>query len=176
MRGLILCTGLMMLATTAAHAQQTPAHTEHACEALDAGLTDGLEAWRSKATFTAAGTAADLVGAELKSGAAVKATLLQTPKVVYPVQPEKPGGSVSYGGLFLLNVAQPGTYRIALSAPAWIEVVKEGKAIPSGTFGHGPECSTIRKIVEFPLGAGSHIIEIAGNGADTVDVLVLRKR
>lgn len=175
MRGLILTTGLMMLATSAAHAQQTPAHAQHACEAPDAGLKDGLEAWRSKAKFTAVGTTAELAGAELKAGAAVRAMLLRTPKVVYPVQPEKPGGSVSYGGLFLLKVDQPGTYRIALSTPAWVDVVKDGKTIPSGTFGHGPECSTIRKIVEFPLSAGPHVIAIAATGVDTVDILVVLK-
>lgn len=175
MRGLIVTTGLMLLATIAAHAQQAPAHTQHACAATDAGLKDGLEAWRSKATFVAAGTTAELAGAELKAGTAVRATLLRTPKVVYPVQPEKPGGSVSYGGLFLLKVVQPGTYRIALSTPAWIDVVKDGKAIPSTTFGHGPECSTIRKIVEFPLSAGPHIIAIAANGSDTVDLMLVLK-
>jgi hypothetical protein len=42
--------------------------------------------------------------------------------------------------------------------------------------GHGPECTTIRKIVEFPLTAGAHVLEVAANAGDTVDVLVVRKK
>ena len=139
-------------------------------------LKDGLEAWRSKADVAAAGAAGELAKAELKVGAAAKVTLLSTPKVEYPVRPEKPGGSVSHGGLLAFTVSEPGVYRVALSTPAWVEVVKDGKTIPSGSFGHGPDCTTIRKIVEFPLTAGAHVLELAANADNTVDVLVVRKR
>lgn len=100
---------------------------------------------------------------------------MQTPKVDYPARPEKPGGSVSHGGLLGFNVSEPGTYRVALSTPAWVEVVKDGRAIAPGSFGHGQECTTIRKIVEFPLSAGAHVLEIAANADSSVDVLIVRK-
>jgi hypothetical protein len=156
---------------------QTPAPPQKpACAAMDAGLKDGLEAWKSKADVAAAGAAGELAKAELKVGAAAKVALLSTPKVDYPVRPEKPGGSVSHGGLLAFTVSEPGTYRVALSTPAWIEVVKDGKAVPSGSFGHGPECTTIRKIVEFPLTAGAHLLELAANADATTDVLIVRKK
>ena len=169
---------LAVLAAAAFGAEaQTPAPApQAACAAMDRDLKDGLEAWRSKADVAAAGTAAETAKAELKLGSAVKATLLQTSNVDYPVRPEKPGGSVSHGGLFSLNVTEPGTYRVALSTPAWVEVVKDGKAVPSGSFGHGPECTTIRKIVEFPLTAGTHVVEIAANAESAVNILVVRKK
>jgi hypothetical protein len=143
---------------------------------MDQGLKDGLEAWRSKADVAAVGTAGELAKAELKIGAAVKAALLPTPKVDYPAPPEKPGGAASHGGLLSFNVTEPGTYRVALSTPAWVEAVKDGKAIAPGSFGHGPECTTIRKIVEFPLTAGAHVLEIAANADASVNVLVVRKK
>jgi hypothetical protein len=38
--------------------------------------------------------------------------------------------------------------------------------------GHGPDCSGIRKMVDFRLEAGSYVLQIVGNGAPTVRVLV----
>ena len=166
---------LILAASGVTHAQQTSTSPQPACAALDRHLDGGLEAWRSKANLTAAGNATQLARAELKLGVAVKAILVPTRDIDYPVRPGKPGGSVSYGGLFAFNVVETGTYRVALSTPAWIEVVKDGKSIPVAAFGHGPECTTIRKIVEFPLGVGAHVLEVAGNGANSIDVLVVRK-
>jgi hypothetical protein len=124
----------------------------------------------------AVGSPGELSKAELKLGAAAKVALLQTSKVEYPVRPEKPGGSVSHGGLLAFTVAEPGTYRVALSAPAWVEVVRDGKTIAPESFGHGPTCTSIRKIVEFPLTAGAHVLEIAANAESTMNVLVVRKK
>jgi len=171
MRAIIL--SLMAAAALGAEAQtpQSPA-----CAAMDQSLGDGLGAWRSKADLSAAASAGDLAKSELKIAAAAKVALLQTPKVDYPAPPEKPGGSVSHGGLLGFMVKEPGTYRVALSTPAWVEVVKDGKSIAPASFGHGPECTTIRKIVEFPLGAGAHVLEIAANAENTVNVLVVRKK
>jgi hypothetical protein len=122
--------------------------------------------------MSAASSASELSKAELKVGAAAKVALLSTPKVEYPAPPEKPGGSVSHGGLLAFTVSEPGTYRVALSTPAWVEVVKDGKAVQAEAFGHGPECTTIRKIVEFPLTAGAHVLELAANADRTTDVLI----
>lgn len=169
---------LLFLATfgvAAAYSQQEVAPRPPACTTLDQNLEGGLEAWRFKTSLAAAREATQLASAELQLGAAVKAGLVQTRDIDYPVRPEKPGGSVSYGGLFAFNVVEPGTYRVALSTAAWVEVVKNGTTIAAAAFGHGPDCTTIRKIVEFRLQTGLHIFEIAGNGANSVDILVVQK-
>ena len=49
-----------------------------------------------------------------------------TREVQYIARPEKPGGSVAYGGLLQLNVKGAGTYQVNLSSGAWIDVVKDG--------------------------------------------------
>ena len=101
--------------------------------------------------------------------------LLPTPNIVYPLRPEHPGGTVSYGGLLHFTVEQPGTYRVAIGSAAWIDVVQDGHAVESSAHGPGPACSGIRKMVDFPLAAGSYLLEIAGNGTAALPVLVTRQ-
>jgi hypothetical protein len=79
-------------------------------------------------------------------------------------------------GCWGFTVTEPGTYRVALSPPAWVGAVKDGQTIAAGSFGRGPECTTIRRIVEFPLSAGAHVLEIAAKAENTVNVLGMRKR
>jgi hypothetical protein len=98
--------------------------------------------------------------------------LLPTPRVAYPLRPEKPGGSVSYGGLARFTVDKAGTWRVALSTPAWVDVVKDGKASTSIAHGHGPDCSGIRKMVDYALEPGEYVLQVAANGSDKVTLLV----
>ena len=103
-------------------------------------------------------------------------SLLPTPSVHYPLQPEKPGGSVSHGGLLGFTITEAGTYRIALGSAAWIDVVRGGKPVTSTAHGHGPACSTIRKMVDFPLMPGRYILQVSANAGAGLPVLVTRLR
>jgi len=107
-------------------------------------------------------------------GQAADGTLVATPEVKYPLRPAKPGGSVSYGGLFGFTVTEAGTYRVALGSGAWIDVVKDGVAIESSAHGHGPDCSEVRKMVDFPLEPGSYTLQVAANGQPSLPLLVTR--
>jgi hypothetical protein len=95
-----------------------------------------------------------------------------TPKIAYAVRPAKPGGSVSYGGIVRFTVQQAGTWRVALGSGAWIDVIKGKKVIASTAHGHGPDCSGIRKMVDYRLQPGRYILQIAANGDETLPVLV----
>ncbi|MEJ0023663.1 MAG: hypothetical protein WDN76_09680 [Alphaproteobacteria bacterium] len=66
-----------------------------------------------------------LAAATLAPGKAVAAGLPKTAQVKFVVQPEKPGGSVSYGGLISFKIEEAGTYRVALNSAAWIDVLEE---------------------------------------------------
>jgi hypothetical protein len=103
------------------------------------------------------------------------ATLLKTPQVAYILQPKKPGGSVSNGGLFSFNAETARTYRVALSAAAWIDLIEDGKSLTPAAFGHGPDCSGIRKIVDFQLTPGKHALQISGNADPKMVLMVMRK-
>lgn len=177
MRSLIAL-GLALTLTAPALAQQGNAaasHAEHACAATDKELPPGLSDWNGKAGLATATGVEHLAHAALTLGKGYEASLLNTPKVTMPVQPEKPGGSVAYAGLFSFTVETEGAYTVALSTPAWIDVLEDGKSLEPTSFGHGPTCTTIRKMVVFSLKPGLHALQVSANPAATVKLMVAKK-
>ena len=162
----------------AAFALPAASHAEDAhkpaCEGVPAPLPAELAGWHDRAPLNAAKRADRIGKATLSIGQGADAVLVRTADVKYVLRPEKPGGSVSYGGLFAFTAEQAGTFRVALGSGAWIDVVKDGKAIESTAHGHGPDCSGVRKMVDFPLEAGSYILQIAANGQAQLPLLVTR--
>lgn len=148
--------------------------TAPVCSQGKAVLPPELVAWSSPVPVQAAKDARALAAAELTVGQAATATLLRTSDLHYVVRPEKPGGSVSYGGLFRFAVKESGAYRVALGSGAWIDVLKGKTAIESIAHGHGPECSDIRKMVDFSLKPGRYVLQIAANGGDSLPLLIAR--
>lgn len=117
---------------------------------------------------------ATLAGTQLIIGQAARLALLPTPEVGYAVPPEKLGEDLSFGGVFTVTITAPGTYRVALGARGWIDVVSDGSTIASSAHGHGPECTGIRKMVDFALVPGTYTIQIAGNPEPGTTMLVAR--
>ena len=81
---------------------------------------------------------------------------------------------MSYSGLFSFTVETADDYMVALGSAAWTDVLEDGKALEPSKFGHGPECTTIRKMVTFAMKPGLHVLQVAGNGADTLKVMVAK--
>ena len=167
----------VLLSPVAALAQTAPAPapTPQQCGAMDVELPPELVGWTVKTPLAAAKIAADLPKASLTPGKAFLATLPSTPDVTYVVQPEKPGGSVSHGGLFDLTVSSAGTYVIALGTGAWIDVLKDGAPMTSGSHGRGPNCTTLRKMVTFDLKPGSYVVQISANGPAELPIMVAKR-
>lgn len=149
----------------AAGAEPCPASPERPAE---------LAGWANPTALVAAKSAGTLAGARLLPGRAVTAKLTPTLEVTYPVRPEKPGGSVSHGGLFEFDVPDAGRYRIALGSAAWIDLLDGDTPVASVAHGHGPACSGIRKMVDFPLHAGHYRLQVAGNGTPELTLMVAR--
>ncbi|WP_336963247.1 hypothetical protein [Sphingobium aquiterrae] len=104
-------------------------------------------------------------------GKPVSATLHPVAHVQFAADPARAPDAKSYAGLFRLSLKAPARVGIALSAGAWVDVVT-GKALaPSVEHGHGATCSGIRKIVWFALPAGTHLVQIANAGAETIRVM-----
>lgn len=148
--------------------------SEPTCSSASASLPAELAAWTNCSAVKAGSDPAALDMARIDPGHAIDAGLAPTPEVHYAVRPEKPGGSVSFGGLYALKVEQPGTYRIALGSAAWIDLMRDGKAISSSAHGHGPDCSGIRKMVDFALAPGTYVLQISANASSTMPLLVAR--
>lgn len=162
--------GAMALSIGQVAAQET---ATAAC-AAPVAPTGELAQWTAPVTLTAAGSKGRTSRARLPVGQAANLTLLQTSQVRYPLRPEKPGGSVSYGGLVRIDVREAATYRVALGSAAWIDLVRGNTAVTSSAHGHGPDCTGIRKMVDFPLTPGSYTLQIAANGEPQITVLVAR--
>ncbi len=160
----------------AAQAPTMPSSAEAApvCDG-PAPLPPELAGWEgARASVKAAASPAAPDAPLLPVGQAVEATLLPTPAVAYAIRPEKPGGSVSKGGLFLFEAATAGRYRVALGSGAWIDVIEAGKPAVSVAHGRGPACSSVRKMVDYDLAAGRHLIQISANGTETLLLMVTK--
>jgi hypothetical protein len=159
---------LMLLATPAL--AQAPMAEPAACPAPIAP-TGPLAPWSAPTPIRAGADGAHATA--LTGGKAALVDLLPTPAVTYPLPPEKPGGAESHGGVLALDVAQAGTWRVALGAGAWLDVVGADGAQRSTAHAHGPTCSGIRKMVDFALKPGHYILQISASGAARVEVLAV---
>jgi len=149
-------------------------HAQPSCPADAEPIPAPLASWTARAPLTAGTDAAKLDSARIMPGRAVDLALAATPEVHYAVRPENPGGSVSHGGMVAFTVEAAGTYRVAISSAAWLDVVRDGVSLVSVAHGRGPACSGIRKMVDFALKPGGYVLQVAGNGQPSIGVLVTR--
>lgn len=77
--------------------------------------------------------------------------------------------------LLILVIVEAGTYGVAIDQGAWIDVAREGATLTSNGHGHGPACSSIRKIVDFQLRPGRYTITLGRTQAPSVRLLVIRR-
>lgn len=106
-------------------------------------------------------------------GKPAEVTLHPAAHVPLASKPTKAAPASSHAGYVRFVAAKTGTYRVALSGPAWIEVLGNGKPVTSSAHGHGPRCSGMRKIVDFPLPAGTHVIQLSGSADAKVRAMVV---
>lgn len=151
----------------------TQAREGPSCAAGSGALPAEFAGWSSRSAMMAAKDFSGLPAAAVGIGTAVDAALTPTGDVRYVAAPEKAGGLASYGGLFSFTVESTGTYRVALGSAAWIDVLKGEAAVASTAHGHGPDCSGIRKVVDFPLAAGSYTLQIAGSAAPSLPLMIV---
>lgn len=118
------------------------------CAATDAALPATLSGWAAPATEFGVNKAVMLQAGDAAKLAGVPAGA-------------KPGGAVMIG----FRVEKAGRYGVALDQRGWIDVVPGavgGEALKSAAHGHGPQCSTIRKIVRFDLQPGLYRLYLTG--------------
>lgn len=96
-------------------------------------------------------------------------------KVTFAVTPDRAPKPDSFGGVYQFNVTTAGTYRIALAAGAWIDVVRDGKSLASVAHTEGPACSGIRKIVDFTLTPGRYTLQLSSAMKAPMRVLIIPK-
>lgn len=140
-----------------------------ACPAKPVELPADLAGWRVQRPVAAAASPSGAPVLTLGEGA--RASLHAADQVVFAISPARRGPG-AHGGVFLFDAPRAGRYRVALETPGWVEVVREGRAVASTAHGHGPPCSGIRKLVDFDLRPGRHLLQVAGAPNASVTVLV----
>jgi hypothetical protein len=105
---------------------------------------------------------------------AVKLPLAPFADVKLPMPPSRqPKSPDSYAGFVrYASLPQAATYRVALSEPAWIDVVQDGQELKSTAFSGALGCDGIRKSVKFDLSAAPFVIEISGTSAHEIAIAV----
>ena len=74
-----------------------------------------------------------------------------------------------------VRIRKAGTFGIALDQPGWIDVVPgRGKPLASTAHGHGPDCSTIRKIVRYKLRPGTYRVTVNRLKATRARLMLVR--
>jgi hypothetical protein len=115
-------------------------------------------------------------GAEMPQplATAVTVALLPYADAKLPVPPSRaPKAAGSFAGFINASgVPQPGTYRVTLSAPAWIDVIQYGHALQSTAFSGATGCPGIAKSVKFELGAAPFAVELSGTTAEALTFVV----
>lgn len=162
MRGLAAMAAAMALWISPAAAQSCPDPA--------AALPAEFAGWMDPGAPAAAGE--ENAPAAIEVGLSARMGLAPITEVDYEVAPERPAPPASFGGIVSFEVAQAGTYRVGLDGPAWIDIVRDGALVASIAHGRGPECSGIRKIVDFPLQPGRYLLQVSGNPEPRITAMV----
>jgi hypothetical protein len=133
-----------------------------------------MAGWTRPSPLPAARSEADLAKATLTLGQAITAGFAPVQAVTYRVPPEKADGPQVYGGLYRLQVTEAGTYRIASSAAPWMDVFIGTAPVKSAAFGHGPACTGIGKMVDFPLQPGVYLVQFSESLTPDPEIMVVR--
>jgi hypothetical protein len=145
----------MLFLATLLLAQATP---QQQCTTMDANLPAPLAAWATPGQ----GSPGDF------SKPVVLASRAKSEIAGLPAD-TKDGGATEID----FRPTKAGTYGVAIDQGAWIDVVPDdGTALKSVSHGHGPECSTIRKIVRFDLQPGQYHIYVSGLTSTNVKLFV----
>lgn len=113
-------------------------------------------------------------GDKLAIGVATTVALTSTPH--FDPAPAKPSAAGSMGQRIDFSIVTAATYRVALGAPAWIDVIGNGKPIASTAHAHGERCTGIAKMVDFALTPGRYSLQLSGAKQQRMTVLVARLR
>lgn len=99
-------------------------------------------------------------------------TLSPQDQVAFAMAPAKKAlADGAFAGLLHLHVPAAGKYRVSMDNGFWIDVIADGRFAPTDDFTGQRECRAPRKIVQYPLPAGSDLtLQFSGANSSTVHV------
>jgi|SRR5580698_700648 hypothetical protein len=94
-------------------------------------------------------------------------------KVRFVLAPEKKTlADGAYAGMVTLHIPAAGKYRVSMSEGFWIDLIADGKFVPTDDFTGSHGCRAPRKIVQFVLPAGDLTLQFANTNSPGVQVTV----
>jgi hypothetical protein len=86
---------------------------------------------------------------------------------------KKPSASPAYAGVATLKIPAPGSYRVSVDLPIWIDVVSQGTLVAAKDYQGQHACSAPHKIVEFDLlGTQPFVLQFSNAAVDSISVTV----
>lgn len=151
-------------------------HAPDGCVGVsDSNLPPAFSAWAKPPAVGDAAADAAAPRAELLPDQPIALRLRPTAEVVFVHQPgQMRKVDNAHAGLVSVRVPAAGTWRIAASGPVWIDLI--GPAGPVASTGHGrmAPCTSLRKVVEFPLPAGRWLVQLNGNPGPQLRLMLSR--
>ena len=113
-----------------------------------------------------------------KMTSAVEVTLVPFADAKLPVAPERaPKDANSFAGFVRVARLRPaGRYKISLSGPAWIDVVRDKQFLKSIEFSGAQGCEGIRKSVKFDLPTAPILVQVSAVPTNTIRVVITRDK
>jgi hypothetical protein len=81
----------------------------------------------------------------------------------------------AYAGIASLKIPSPGSYRVAIDGPFWIDVLANGTPVAAKDFQGQHGCAAPRKIVEFELAESQRfVLQLSNADRETVLLTITR--
>lgn len=94
---------------------------------------------------------------EVEVGRLYQVALQPQQDLKYLAPPKKAPDPAEKGGMLRIVIAEGGSYRVSVDAPAWVDAVFSGKALETADFRSDRECGGPTKIVTFSVPAGAEL-------------------
>lgn len=165
---LAICLALAALcAAPALYADEKPV-----CEQFAWSLADE-KAWFDDAGL-AARTSGDNAGSLADGAFSIKLMSEAEAGFVLPSEGPEKDGSTNGAKLTYADVPVAGRYQVTLSGDAWIDMIQEGKYVPSVEHTGVDGCADLRKSVRFDLAPGPLTLQLGHSTETSLKVAIKR--
>lgn len=105
----------------------------------------------------------------LKTNSSSQLQLHPEPAVAVPLKKDRAKQPGEFAGLAALEVTKAGRLEVTLSDRAYVDLIRDGRALDSTAHGHG-KCPGVAKAVMFDVTPGRYIVQIADSRSRSVRI------
>lgn len=92
--------------------------------------------------------------------------------LAFPVAPPRPHAPANYGAILSVDIDEPGRYHVAIGAPGWIDMIRDGTPLTPTGDRPGAAGSGVAKILDYDLVIGRYTLTLSGMTAGAVSVAI----